>query len=158
VINVTTTVKDAVRRIHAIPGKLNRAGTKTLKSTAETVTRIMSRPGLLPKYPIDWDSPKQRRKVMAKLKGKPYKRTGAHVNAWETRAIENGFQSENIGHQAVFLHGAPSGDFPGAVHVTASGQSHIHQGRWPLIKPVVDAVLARLPKQLLDALQIEVNQ
>lgn len=157
-INITTNIQEAIRKIQAVPAGLTRAGTKTLKSAADTVTRIVKRPGLLPRYPINWDSPKQKRKVMAKLKGKPYRRTGATVNAWETRPIESGFQSENIGHNAVFLYGAPSGDFPGAVHVTRSGQSHIHEGRWPLINKVLNAVLARLPQQLLEALRVEVNQ
>lgn len=157
-IDVTSNVKEAIKKIQAVPAGLNRAATKTLKSAAETVTRIMSRAGLPSRSPVNWDTPKQKRKVMAKLKGKPYKRTGATANAWETRPIDSGFQSENIGHNAVFLYGAPSGEFPGAVHVTRSGQSHIHQGRWPLVKPVVDAVLARLPKQLLDVLRVEVSE
>lgn len=157
-IDITSNVQEAIRKIQAVPAGLTRAGTKTLKSAAETVTRIMKRQGRPSRSPVNWDTPKQKRKVMAKLKGKPYKRTGATANAWETRPIESGYQSENIGHNAVFLYGAPSGEFPGAVHVTHSGQSHIHQGRWPLVKPVVDAVLARLPQQLLEALRIEVNQ
>lgn len=157
-INVTSNIQEAIKKIRAVPAGLNRAGTKTLKSAAETVTRIMSRPGLPSRRPVNWDTPKQRRKVMAKLKGQPYRRTNATANAWETRPIESGFQSENIGHNAVFLYGAPSGEFPGAVHVTRSGQSHIHEGRWQLVKTVVDAVLARLPKELLEALHVEVNQ
>jgi hypothetical protein len=160
-IDITSNTQAAIKTLRAIPGKLNRAANKTLQSASEEVVKIMKRPGLAPKYPIPWDSVRQKIAVIIKLKKKgklPSRRSNTYVNAWENRPIEGGYQSENIGHQALFLAGAVSGTYPGAVHVTASGQSHIHAGRWRLVKPVVDAVLARMPQKLIEAINIEVNQ
>jgi hypothetical protein len=160
-INITSTTQDAIKKLQVIPGKLNRAANKTLRSASDEVTRIMKRPGLPITYPVDWDSLKQKIAVIIKLKKRgelPYRRKNAYVDAWQNHPIESGYQSENIGHQALFLAGAVSGTYPGAVHVTSTGQSHIARGRWRLVKPVVDAVLARLPEALLKNLHIEVNQ
>ena len=160
-IDITSTTQEAIKQLQSIPGKLNRAAGKTLKSASEEVTRIMKRPGLPPSYPINWDSIKQKVAVIIKLKKRgelPYKRKNAYVNAWENRPIEGGYQSENIGHQALFLAGSVSGEYPGAVRVQSSGQSHIFAGRWRLIKPVVASVLARMPKVLLENLRAETNQ
>jgi hypothetical protein len=160
-IDITSTIQDAIKRIQSLPGKIERAGSKTLKAAAETVTRIMKRPGKKRTYPIDWDSPAQQRKVMAMLRARgelPYVRKGGYIGAWMMRQIEGGYSSENIGHAALFMAGAPSGEFPGAVHVTPSGQSHIHAGTWQPIRPVLDAVLARLPADLVDDLKVEVSQ
>lgn len=159
-IDITSSTQAAIKELKAIPGKLNRAGTKTLRSASEEVVRIMKRPGLPPSYPIDWDSIKQKIFVIIKLrkeKNLPYRRKNAYVNAWENRPIEGGFQSENIGHQALFLAGSVSGEYPGAVHVTSTGQSHIFAGRWRLIKPVVASVLARMPSVLLENIRAETN-
>lgn len=158
-IDISSSIQDNIKWIRSLPGRINRAGSKTLKNAAETVTRIMKRPGKKPTYPIKWDSEKQRRKVMAMLGDDlPYTRTNGYVDAWEMREIQNGYTSENIGHNALFLAGAASGEFPGAVHVTPSGQSNIHAGRWQPVRPVLDSVLARLPGELVEDLKVEVNQ
>jgi hypothetical protein len=160
-INITSTTQDAIKKLQAIPGKLNRAADKTLKSASEEVVRIMKRPGRLPTYPIPWDSLKQKIAVIIKLKKRgelPYRRKNAYVNGWQNLKTESGYESENIGHQALFMAGAVSGTYPGAVHVTSTGQSHIQAGRWRLVKPVVDAVLARMPQKLIETIQVEVNQ
>ena len=160
-INITSNIKIVVKNIQALPGKMEKAGKKTLESAAQTFTNIMQRPGRKPTYPLTWDSEKQRKFVMAKLRREnnlPYQRTGAHVNGWAMSMLPNGYQSANIGHKAVFLWGAASGQFPGATKVQASGQSHLFQDRWPLTHKVLTAVLSRLPAELLEALRIEVNR
>lgn len=158
-IDITSNVRDVIKRFKALPGHIERAALQTSKGVSDAITKAMKRPGLPVRYPIDWDSPRQQRKVMALLHaqgGPPYRRTGGYINAWQTRAIAGGHQSENIGHNAVFLAGAPSGNIIGK-KVTASGQSHIHAGRWQLVRPVIQFVVSKLPERLLKALKVEVN-
>jgi hypothetical protein len=158
-INITTNIQDAIKQIKALPGKIDRVSKASLKEATDTITRIMRRPGLPVRYPIKWDSLKQKRYVIAKLRREgnlPYTRTGATEQAWQNKAIANGYEVSNIGHKAVFIYGTPSGEGIGG-KVTASGQSHIHEGRWRLVRPVVDAVLARLPDIILRMLKVEVS-
>ena len=154
-------IDEAIKRIGSIPGSIRRSRDKTLTQVAETIVGIMRRSGLPVRYPITWDSLKQKIKVIAMLRARgdlPYTRKGGYENAWESQPLSNGVTVQNIGHNAVFLAGAPSGNFAGARLVQPSGQSNIHKGRWRLIKPVLDAVNARLPVKLLEALKIEVNE
>lgn len=160
-IQIQTNIQQAVQNLRRLPGAFHRAGTKTLEQAAITTHRIMQRPGLPVTYPINWDSDKQKIYVIAKLRREgnlPYERTGDTEQAWGYASITNGYEVSNIGHNAVFLYGTPSGVLPGAVKVTPSGQSHIHAGRWRLIHEVLTAVLSRLPDSLLQALKIEASQ
>ena len=157
----TLNIDEAIKRIGSIPGSIRRSRDKTLTQVAETIVGIMRRSGLPVRYPITWDSVKQMRKVIAMLRERgdlPYTRKGGYENAWEKQPLSNGIAVQNIGHKAIFMAGAPSGNFAGARQVQPSGQSNIHKGRWRLIKPVLDAVNARLPVKLLEALHIEVNE
>jgi hypothetical protein len=159
-INITTSVQQAVEKMKRIPRRLEESALPILRESAEKIRRIMSRPGLGVRYPIRWDSERQRRYVMAKLRREgnlPYQRTGAHANAWETQDLANGSVVQNLGHKAVFLYGSASGEFAGARLVTKTGQSHIHEGRWRLVRPVIESVLSRIPKQILERFKIEAN-
>ncbi len=158
-INITSNVRDVVKRFQALPGHIERAVLRTGKDISDTIVRLMKRPGMPVRYPIHWDSPKQRRAYFATEgfgKGIPYQRTDGYVNAWQSKAIAGGTQAENIGHQALMLAGSPSGNIVGS-KVTASGQSHIHAGHWQLVKPVLEYVISKLPEKLLKALKVEVN-
>lgn len=159
----TLNVEEAIKKVRSVPGSIRRSRDKTFHQVADTVVRIMRRSGLSVRYPIQWDSPKQMRKVIAMLRARgdlPYTRKGEYENAWESEPLanSNGVAIQNIGHNAVMLAGAPSGSFSGARLVQPSGQSHIHKGRWRLIKPVLDAVNARLPFNLLEALKVEISE
>lgn len=160
-IKIETTVQEAVKKINRFPKMLYMAANRTLSSAAVEIKQIMERPGLMPTYPIQWDTLKQKWFVIAKLrreKNLPYTRTNQHVNGFKMETLSNGYELSNIGNQAVFLWGAPSGIFESAVHVQPSGQSHIYEGRWPLIHKVIDAVLSRLPRELMDRIKTEVNE
>lgn len=53
--------------------------------------RLQVRPGS-PKYPLDWQSDKQRRYVMAKLRREnnlPYKRTDKLINSYDVELVED---------------------------------------------------------------------
>jgi hypothetical protein len=159
-IDITSNIKGAIEKLRRIPKEIIGSAVQVIREESHRIERIMSRPGLKITYPVRWDSEKQKRYVIAKLKAEdnlPYERTGEHSNGWESGDLMNGAFVQNLGHQAVFLYGTPSGEFAGASLVTSSGQSHIHEGRWRLVKPVIDAVMARIPKSILDKVRIESN-
>lgn len=159
-IEITTTVREAIEKMKRLPRQWYGTTLDILAEASEEIRRIMSRPGLPVRYPIEWDSDKQKWYVIGKLRREgnlPYERTNAHSQGWVSEPINGGYLTANIGHQAVFLYGTPSGQFAGAVHVQASGQSHIHKDRWRLVRPVVEAVLSRLPKDLLERLRVNAN-
>lgn len=158
-IKITSNIQDVIKRFKTLPGHIERASLKTLKEANDAITKAMKRPGRPVRYPIHWDSEKQRKAYFATNgfgKGIPYRRSDGYINAWQSRAIAGGYQSENIGHKAVLLAGTPSGNIIGR-KVTSSGQSHIFQGRWQLVKPVIAFVLSKLPERLLKALKVKVN-
>jgi hypothetical protein len=159
-IKLETTIQEAIAKLRRIPITLNRVGVRMLGGASAEVVRTMSRPALPARYPLDWDSPLQQVSYFRSGgfgKGIPYRPTGASEQAWTDRAITNGYEVSNIGHKAVFLYGHPSGVGSGS-KVTPSGQSHIHAGRRPVFRKVVDAVVARLPEKILQALRIEIGR
>lgn len=159
-IKLETNIKEVVAKLNRIPATLVRVGTRTLGGATAEIVRIMQRPGLPVRYPIQWDSPAQQKAYFATGgfgHGIPYGRTGATEQAWENTAIANGYLVSNIGHKAVFMYGTASGVGKGS-KATRSGQSHIHAGRWRVFRPVVDAVVARLPEKILQALRIEIGK
>jgi hypothetical protein len=150
-IKLETNIKEVVAKLNRFPPMIFMATKRTLAGAANEVAQIMRRPGLPVRYPIQWDSEKQRRAYFATGgfgNGIPYERTGATEQAWENTAIANGYLVSNVGHKAVFVYGSASG----------IGQSRIHAGRWRLFRPVVDAVVARLPEKILQALKIEIGK
>lgn len=155
-IEITSTIKQAVKKLKSLPGQMNQAGLKSAHEASVAIVRAMRRAGAAVTYPIHWDSIKQKIAVILKLMREgnlPYQRTNAYINAWLFRKFAFGYQVENIGHKAVFMAGTPSGSGIGG-KVTATGQSHIHEGRWPLIRVVLDSVVARLPQSILRAMRI----
>lgn len=154
-----TNIDEVIARLRQIPAILDRTGMRILGNAAAEVVRIMSKPALPVRYPIDWDSPLQQKSFFITGgfdRGIPYRPTGGAEQAWQTQAITNGHQVSNIGHKAVFLYGTTSGIGTGG-KVTASGQSHIHAGRRPIFRRVVDSVVSRLPEKILQALRIEIG-
>ena len=148
-IKLESNIREVVAKLNRIPGTLVRVGTRTLGGAVGEIVRIMRRPGLPVRYPIQWDSERQRRAFFATGgfgNGIPYERTGATEQAWENTAIANGYLVSNVGHKAVFVYGSASG----------IGQSRIHAGRWRIFRPVVNAIVARLPEKVIQALKIEI--
>jgi hypothetical protein len=159
-IDITVSVQEAIRKINRLPKQFEEAAAPVLWQAADKIARIMRRPGLSVRYPITWDSVKQKIFVILKLKREgnlPYQRSGAYTEGWTVTTNFQGAVVSNIGHKAVFLAGYPSGEGGGPLTLP-SGQSHIHEGRWRLIRPVVEAVLSVLPKEVLEALKIEVSK
>lgn len=153
-------IKQVTAKLLKIPSVLENVGMRKLGEAAAEIVGIMRRPGKPSTRPVDWDSPKQRVAFYASggfEKGIPYRRSGGTEQAWQHGAISNGFMVSNEGHKAVFLYGTASGVGTGS-KVTSTGQSHIHVGRWPLFRPVVDTIVAKLPDKVLQALKIEIGK
>jgi len=79
------------------------------------VQRKMSKEGSPISYPVKWDSEKQRRFVMAKLRledNLPYQRTGDYVNNWSIQPTENGLGNvlKNSTPGALYISGGAKGD------------------------------------------------
>jgi hypothetical protein len=158
-IRIKFDVAQAVKKIKAVTKRLTVATMKELDDTADRIKRAMQVPGRKVKYPIKWDSDKQRRFVMAKLREEdnlPYKRTQDYVNGWVVDKLTDGYQVRNlVGQRAVFIAGSPTGKLDGAQHVLPTGQSHIHEGRWKLFYPTMTKIVAGLPKRIKERFLIE---
>lgn len=159
---IQTNIKGVILKIRKLPQQLTRGAMRTFEQATNEIAHVMSRPGTKIVYPVSWDSIKQKIFVILKLKREnnlPYTRTGAYEGGWKAEAIEGGEMVSNVGHKAIFIAGSPLAiGFGSGSKVTASGQSHIHAGRWQLVRPVVEAVLRHLPESLLQAVKIEVNR
>ena len=124
----------------------------------EGIKEYMRQPGRPVVYPINWDSEKQRRFVIAKLKAEnnlPYKRTGSYVNSWKIVHFDNGLQL-SAKHPA----GAIGGTLVSKSSSQALGgasfdswQSKIHRGRWRELRPRVLQAIADMPKRVIELIK-----
>lgn len=120
-------------------------GRRRIYETMKDIHKRMRQTPRRPTYPIDWDSDKQRRYVMALLREKgtiPYKPSGRYESGWTIVKQSNGYTIEN---DALFARYA-SGDYRG------QGQSHIHEGRRPLLARVVSEEVRNLPEEIDKAI------
>jgi len=112
------------------------------------IRKDMQAPGKPVTYPIDWDSQKQKRYVIAKLSEEgnlPYSRTDQYRDGWKLSSVPQGFALSNA-HPAGAVGGTIGIGKPGTAVITnidnlQTWQSKIHRGRWPRI---VDAMKERL--------------
>jgi hypothetical protein len=120
-------------------------GRKRIYDTMRRIRATLATPPRRPTYPIDWDSEKQRRYVMALLTRQgniPYKPTGRYEKNWEIVKTQHGYSIENDAPFAKYA----SGDFRG------ESQSHIHEGRRPLMARVVEDEIQNLPAEIDGAI------
>lgn len=123
-VRVVTTIRDGTADF------IDAARTKAigvLQKASDMLRDTMSEPGSAPTYPIDWDSPKQRRYVMMMLRKSgeiPYRRKQKYENGYRSEHVVNGAVFGNTWDRAKFLAGLP--DNPQV-------QSRIHRGRWNLL-------------------------
>jgi len=99
------------------------------------------------RHPIDWDSEKQKRKVLALLREQgnlPYKRTGKIQRGWELDQITDGYRLRNRQDASIFVYGDLS---------NKKTQSNIHRGTWPLTKTVTYEELDQLPEEVSDDIE-----
>jgi hypothetical protein len=95
-----------------------------------------------PRRPITWDSEKQRKFVLAKLRREgnlPYQRTGKTQRGWILTSMSDGYRLANEEPAAFFVYG----DL-----FKRKSQSRIHEGTWPLTKVVTFEELDQLPDEI----------
>lgn len=116
-----------------------------LRETAGRVRSRMAETGKPVTYPIDWDSPKQRRFVMAKLRREnnlPYRRTGRYEASWKVKHKPFG-ATVFAPHPAGAIGGLPGG-----------WQSRIHRNRWNYLTRVLFEELAKLPDEISNQVRV----
>lgn len=116
------------------------------EAATEIARRMAKRPKKL-KYPVPWDSVKQRIKViimtMKKQGSLPYNPTGAHERGWKVQSNSSGAKTYNNVRGSKYLYGT----------MRNRKQSNIHFGRRPILRTVYDAVIASLPKKVKESLR-----
>ena len=144
-VQMTVKTKDAdlVRKgLQDLTAQVPRIARKDIYTKMTEVRKIMRTPGKKPTYPIQWDSDKQRRFVLAMLRAAnnlPYRRTDKLPSGWTIeRAGENGYKLYNPAPTAVYVYGNMQGE----------RQSKIHENRWPVMQEVVDAAIVELPPEI----------
>lgn len=132
---------------------------ESLSKVVELITEDMREPGSPVTYPIQWDSEKQRRFVMAKLKKDndlPYTRKGDYVQGWTKTPISNGWEISNkhpAGAIGGTLKGTPSLIAQGGIAMT-TWQSKIHRSRWKVFSTTAAQRLSELPKKIIKAIKL----
>jgi len=154
-------VADKFKRfLEGVVPAFEKSASEELQASMLDIQRQMQAEGKPVTYPIQWDSDKQRRFVMAKLSEEgnlPYQRTGAYQRGWKVTSLPNGFALTNQ-HPAGAIGGtlgsSPSAQGFGNVSLK-SWQSKIHRGRWPALLPVVLQAIADLPRRVIDRLTVQ---
>lgn len=141
-MTVKTMGAELVRKgLQDLDAEIPKIGRKQIYDTMLRVRKRLARKPRRPWYPLDWDSDRQRRYVMALLSRNgniPYKPTGRYEKNWEIVKTENGYRIENDAPPAKYL----SGDFRG------ESQSNIHRGRRELMARVVEEEIRNLPEDI----------
>jgi len=108
----------------------------------------LRKPGKKVHYPVQWDSPRQKIKVIILLKyvlkQLPYKRTEGYQQGFTIVKQKEGYDLDNATYRAKHIGGDADG----------LGQSRIFRGRYPLIRKVVDDEFAKLPAAVVEHIQI----
>ena len=130
------------RPIEKLPDDIVRAGMSAIRVTIHNIREKMSVEGQPVKRPVPWDTPRQKRYVLWKLKGQPYQRTHKYRLGWKSTAVPNGISLRNA-HPA------------GAIGGTVSGwQSRVTRGRWTHLLKVLFEELAKFPSNLSNQLEV----
>ena len=132
-------VRQGLQDLGAEVPKIGRLG---IYRGMQSIVRRMKTPGSPPTYPINWDSEKQKRFVLAMLRSRddlPYTRNGRYIAEWGiVKSGEIGYMIHNEAPQAVYIGGNYEG----------MRQSRIHEGRWPVFHDEVEAELEKMPTEI----------
>lgn len=151
-IKVTPKAQLVQKRFERLRRKIPLISRKRLYDAAVAIRSEMKKPGEAVKYPIKWDSPKQRRAFFATDGfggGIPHKRTGDYQRAWKVIPVQGspadvGYDVGNPLVHSKYISGTAR---------SVRRQSRIHRGRWNLFKVVKDKVISALPKKVRESLQ-----
>ena len=123
-----------------IYGRLEAARIRLIRAPGGVSPSPFYQPG----GPNPWVSEKQRRYVMMMIRRGaiklPYTRTGKYARGWVVQKTEHGYRLYNPSGIAHWMSGSAYG----------TRQARIHQGRWPLLRDVVEESVAQLPKEIAD--------
>ena len=123
-----------------------------LYETASRVRDRMAEEGKPVRYPINWDSEKQRRAYFATNgfgRGIPYQRTQRYQLGWRLQRVPLGTTLSNK-HPAGAVGGLPG---------TPSGwQSRIHRGRWPYLLDVLFDELKKVPQSISNKFSVRAGR
>ena len=135
------------RNVENLKLAIPKIGRATIDDVAHEIQRRMSKSGKKITYPVHWDSIKQRIKVIILILRKqgylPYERTDELPKGWKVDRLEKGSRIYNTRKGSKYVYG----------NMRGKGQSRIHQGRWPLLRTVYDAVIKTVPKRVRDNLR-----
>ena len=141
-MSVKATGAEVVRQgLQDLNAEIPRIGRKGIYDKMRGVLTRLRQPGAPSTSPVNWDSEKQRRFVLAKLSAEdnlPYRRTGHIPRAWELVPLPLGYRLENSQDASVYLYGNYEG----------LRQSSIHEGRWPIFHDLVDAAIEDMPQDI----------
>jgi len=137
-----------------IPAFIDGLFTDTRDVLFETASRIKDRlvEGKAVRYPIDWDSPRQKRAYFATNgfgQGIPYKRTNRMVSGTrlERVALGTNLRIPHPGGAVFGLPGSPS-----------TWQSRIHRNRWVYLLEVLFDELSKLPEHITNKIRARGDQ
>lgn len=131
--------------IDRLPEDFYRAGMNAIKILVGRVRTRMSAEGSPVRYPINWDSPKQKRFVLWKLSKEgnlPYRRSSKYRLGWKEKSIPMGYSLANK-HPAGAIGGTPFG-----------WQSKVTRNRWPFILKVLFEELEKFPADFSNELRV----
>ncbi len=133
------------RKMAEMIDRLIFAGVEAMRQVVYNVRHRMWEEGQPVRYPIQWDSERQRRAYFATGgfgKGIPYRRTNRYRFGW---------RQELQPYRATLRNTHPAG----AVGGIASGwQSRIHRGRWPYLLDVLFDELSKVPADISNRLKV----
>lgn len=135
------------KRFERLRKKIPLVSRQRLYDAAVEIRKTMKKPGTKPTYPIQWDTPKQRRAFFASDgfgRGIPTRRSNEYTKAWQVIKREDGYDVGNPLAHSKYIGGTAR---------STRRQSKIHRGRWNLFKVVKDKVIKRLPKTVKRVLK-----
>jgi hypothetical protein len=146
-IQVKSNAKLVRKGLENLRAALPKIGNHRALEAATEIARRMARPGKRIKYPVNWDSVKQKIKVIIMILRKqgflPYKSTHAHERGWKVERTSNGAKTYNAVRGSKYLYGT----------MRNKRQSNIHVGRHLIFRIVYDAVVSQLPKKIKESLK-----
>ena len=137
------------RQMQAFIVGLFNAGRGALLQVSANVRRRMREEGKPVTYPIQWDSDRQRRFVMWKLRSSgqiPYRRSNRYRFGWKEEVTAFG---------ATLRNESPAGAIGGT---TSGWQSRIHRGRWPHLLTVLFDELRKVPDDLSNRIKVHAGR
>lgn len=144
-ISFSSNSKDVMRVLKNFAKQTPEEAQKEIEAILGRVKDEMQVEGDPVTYPINWDSEKQRRFVMAKLRREnnlPYQRTGNYINGFTVELLPNGGVLKGA-KQSPYI----SGDVDG------KRQSNIHKGRWKVLRVAITTALKGTPQNIVGRLQ-----